>query len=68
MSALWGFCDRPSFIGCESGPPAKTCQYIAGNPREDPTKCGARSKPGSSYCPDHHARCYRPADKRELLK
>ncbi|SLN77272.1 hypothetical protein [Oceanibacterium hippocampi] len=45
--------------------PAATCQFIAGDPRHDPTRCGAPVKPGSSWCPDHHARCHRPPEEDE---
>jgi hypothetical protein len=38
------------------------CRYVLdGN-----QACGAAEKPGSSYCPKHHARCYlTPAQERE---
>lgn len=39
-----------------------TCQFIAGAGRERGF-CGEPVKPGSPYCPEHHARCYRPAPK-----
>ncbi|SMF47650.1 GcrA cell cycle regulator [Azospirillum oryzae] len=40
--------------------PAKTCQWIEGNPTpDDSCKCLAPSAPGVSYCPDHAARAYR---------
>jgi hypothetical protein len=47
----------------ELGPPPRTCQWIAGDPKTDPTKCGApvtRRRDGSPspYCATHHARCY----------
>ncbi|WP_169054909.1 GcrA family cell cycle regulator [Azospirillum sp. TSA2s] len=40
--------------------PAKSCQWIEGNPTpDDSCKCLAPSAPGVSYCPDHAARAYR---------
>ena len=37
----------------------KTCQFIAGDPSaDDKCKCGAKLKPGSSYCPEHDAMCW----------
>lgn len=47
---------RPGFTAA----PAKTCQWIAGQPTpDDSCKCLASSAPGVSYCPDHAARAYR---------
>ena len=47
---------RPGFTAA----PAKTCQWIAGQPTpDDSCKCLAPSAPGVSYCPDHAARAYR---------
>ncbi|HMB75812.1 MAG TPA: hypothetical protein VKN76_05405 [Kiloniellaceae bacterium] len=38
------------------------CQYIAGAPSADEAcKCGKAVRPGSAYCPAHHALCHRPA-------
>lgn len=37
--------------------PEKTCQWINGEPR-DRSFCASPSKPGSSYCEQHHAVCY----------
>ncbi len=35
------------------------CQFIAGEPIfDDSCKCGREVKPGSPYCPEHHARCH----------
>lgn len=37
------------------------CQFIEGEPSADDTcKCNAPVKPGSSYCPEHHERCWLP--------
>jgi hypothetical protein len=38
-------------------PPARTCQWLDGEPR-DRNFCGEPSQPGSSYCAEHHARCW----------
>lgn len=36
------------------------CQFIAGEPRgADTVFCAAQVRAGSSYCPGHHARCWR---------
>lgn len=36
------------------------CQWIEGEPSaDDACKCGAPALSGSSYCAEHHARCYR---------
>ncbi len=35
----------------------KTCTWLEGEPR-DRLFCGAVLQPGSSYCPEHHARCF----------
>ena len=37
---------------------ARTCQFIAGDPRHGAPICGKRSQPVSSYCAQHHAVCY----------
>lgn len=34
-----------------------TCRWIEGDP-SDMQFCGHPAKPGSSYCEDHHKRCY----------
>lgn len=44
----------------------KTCTWIEGEPipaegqSHDDLFCGAPCKPGSSYCPEHHAICFIP--------
>ena len=46
----------------------KNCQWIEGTPSKmelrrhgsDRFKCGAGLKENSSYCEDHHARCFKP--------
>tara|TARA_X000001316_G_C899741_1_gene18383 strand:+ start:107 stop:616 length:510 start_codon:yes stop_codon:yes gene_type:complete len=43
----------PSFEGC---------LYIDADPRIDPTNCGAEVKPGSSFCEQHHALCWKAAE------
>lgn len=53
-------------IGFDGGPapsPFRQCQWIEGESAGgtgygDLPICGQRTKPGSSYCPEHHARCY----------
>jgi hypothetical protein len=42
----------PSFAGC---------RFIEGDPLIDPTNCGKQQEPGSSYCAEHHAKCWVPA-------
>jgi hypothetical protein len=37
-----------------------TCQYIEGDPKVDPSKCGRKALPRSSYCAEHHKICYLP--------
>ena len=37
---------------------ARTCQFIAGDPRTDASMCGAGARVGSSYCAEHHGICY----------
>jgi hypothetical protein len=35
------------------------CQWIEGEPSiDDACMCGAMTQPGSSYCPEHHARAW----------
>ncbi len=42
------------------------CQFIAGEPSfNDACKCGRKVKPGSPYCPEHHAHCYQAAETVE---
>ena len=40
-----------------------TCRWIEDDPLADRPYCGAPSKPGSSYCEEHHGRAY---SKRKL--
>ena len=48
--------------GFEEPPPGR-CQFIAGRPGpDDACKCGRPTRPGSSFCPPHHARCWYPAE------
>ena len=53
--------ERPTlFVG-----PARTCQYIEGDPKVDEIKmCGRKSVKGRSYCAEHTMLCYRQADER----
>lgn len=45
----------------------KRCQFIEGEPTaDDACKCGAKTLPGSPYCPAHHARCYMAAPRKEV--
>lgn len=48
---------------------ACTCQWIEGEP-SGRAFCGDPTKPGSSYCEAHHARCYRKptAAEKRLMK
>lgn len=41
------------------GPPPRSCRFIAST-RPYPAEpfCGAPVKPGSSWCPEHHERCF----------
>lgn len=41
--------------------PCIGCRYIEGDPKIDPTNCGKTCKADSSYCEEHHARCYTKA-------
>jgi len=43
------------------------CRYIAGDPKGEWSYCNAPQKPGSSYCPEHHALCCVPADDADKL-
>lgn len=36
------------------------CQWIAGDPQIDPSKCGKPVSPGSPYCQPHHELCHEP--------
>jgi hypothetical protein len=42
------------------GPAPKTCRFIASNKRPFPAEpfCGVAVQPRSSWCPEHHARCF----------
>lgn len=44
------------------------CQWIEDDPAVDPTKCGKETVPDSSYCSDHHFRCYIPLPRRIRTK
>jgi GcrA cell cycle regulator len=48
-------------------PGKRGCQFIAGSPNwlalGDAIYCGAELRHGSQYCEEHHARCWRPAEK-----
>ncbi|MDX1575915.1 MAG: GcrA family cell cycle regulator [Kiloniellales bacterium] len=35
-----------------------SCRWIEDNPKAEHPHCGAETKPGSSYCEEHHARAY----------
>jgi len=43
----------------------RACQFIAGDICDDAHKCGETVKHGSSYCPEHHAVCWRPRKVEE---
>lgn len=64
MTSKWGLIDM-NFAGFD-GPPARTCRFIPADPQIDPTACGTPSKPGSSYCEAHHARCYRKPEPDDV--
>lgn len=51
-------------------PRAKGCEYIAGDPRNGGTMCGAPIKQSSrfSFCAEHHARCFRADTAFDLKK
>jgi len=41
-----------------------TCRYMHGDPNEEGMAfCGAGLQKGSSYCPEHHALCYRAPEE-----
>lgn len=45
--------------------PARTCQWIGGEPSaDDACKCGRPTIPGFSYCAPHVARAYQPRRER----
>ena len=60
---------RPVFRRAEPGS-ARGCQWIEGyvpdclDEHGNAPFCGAPARPGSSYCPVHHARCWAPVPKR----
>ena len=58
-----GFGRYPSLSPLAETRPPATCQWIEGEPRER-AFCGAPVKPGSSYCEEHHALCWRPAAEK----
>ena len=47
------------------GGSSRSCQWIEGEPRADAPRCGRRIQAGSSYCPEHHARCYVTKPQRD---
>ena len=47
------------------GPPAKSCQWIEGEPSaDDSCKCGAPVVPGRSYCAEHLKRTIIPESRK----
>lgn len=45
------------------------CKWINDTPATAESKvCGRRTKPGSSYCPVHHARAWTPAPRRHAKR
>jgi len=46
------------------------CRYTIGELKsEEPWRyCGAERKPGSSYCPGHHAACYYRLRRRNRVE
>lgn len=48
-------------------PAPRACQWLYGEPTERDF-CGAPAKPGSSYCDEHHARCYVAPALRQTSK
>lgn len=46
------------------------CRYIIGELKSaEPWRyCGAELKPGSSYCPAHHAACYYRLRRRQRVE
>jgi hypothetical protein len=60
----WHTPDTTPLFGAE-GMTHKACQFIEGHPSDlpfgadlDSLYCGAKVQAGSSYCAEHHARCY----------
>lgn len=43
--------------------PWRSCQFLTDSKLRD--FCGAPTHPGSSYCPNHHRRCYQPPEQRK---
>lgn len=43
------------------------CRYIAGDPKGEWSYCNRPQKPGSAYCPEHHALCRVPSDDADAL-
>ena len=49
----------PNMKPLVEAPPARGCQYIAGEPCGlDTLYCAEPVEPGSSYCAQHHKLCY----------
>ena len=63
----WGAAGAPSPIGF-NGPPVHACQYIEGEPSRWARKCGRPTKLGSSFCPAHHAICWKPISEARAMK
>ena len=49
-----GWLDQLKALQTESA----SCRWIEDNPKADAPHCGAETRPGSSYCEEHHARAY----------
>lgn len=42
------------------------CRWIEGDPSHGPWRyCQTPTRQGSSYCPTHHARVWKPSEKKE---
>ena len=59
-------------LNAQKMPSGQGCRFIASDPKERPDGadfeslyCGHERKPGSSYCPDHHRRCYQPPRQKK---
>lgn len=51
--------DADAAVRADMRLPGRGCQWIEGDPMAgDGCKCMAPVRPGSVYCPAHHARCY----------
>lgn len=48
--------------------PSRTCQYIYTDPLVVVIMCGEKTKPGSSYCLEHHKICYYKMEKADGRK